>query len=190
MSTGGKKPPPKITETYLRNAGLHYLQRYAASTASFRRVMMRKIDRSCRYHTDQDRDACVVLLDRLIHGFQEYGYLNDDQFTQIKVRNLRERGISRRMIVAKLRATGLDETSILTALEQHDQQNNDMSIDPECAAAMRFARKKRIGPFAGGRPHAPEKSMASMARAGFSYDAIRFVMDAEIPSDGPFPDEM
>lgn len=52
------KPPKKISERYLYNSGLAYLQRFPSSSSNFQRVMMRKINNSCRHHVEQDIDAC------------------------------------------------------------------------------------------------------------------------------------
>ena len=45
-----RKPPRRVTAQYLENAALHYLQRFASSSASLRRVLMRKVDRSAQAH--------------------------------------------------------------------------------------------------------------------------------------------
>ncbi len=63
-----KPAPKKITESYLHNSGLYYLQRFSASSEHFRSVMMRKVKKSCMHHTDQDYDACAVMVDKLVEN--------------------------------------------------------------------------------------------------------------------------
>src|SRR5687768_1034793 len=104
--TRGKKPPKKITETYLHNAGLYYLQRFSASSESFRRVMMRKVERSCRAHPEQDRAECARMVDELVRKFLGAGLLNDGQYAEAMVSTLRRRGLSSRAIQARLAARG------------------------------------------------------------------------------------
>lgn len=172
------RPPRRITETYLHNAGLYYLQRYASSAAHFRTVMTRKIDRSCKHHKEQDRADCIALLDKLIERFIEVGLLNDDAYTSGMVNSMRRRGLSSRMIHAKLRTKGLHAAAIEQALQNHD---DDCDSDAELSAALKHARRKKIGPFArqDQDEEAKQKALAAMARAGFSYDLSRRVLDME-----------
>ena len=61
----GRKPsrgPRRITPSYLENAALFYLERYATSVAHFRRVLMNKVRRSARFHgTDVEEGAKLEL---------------------------------------------------------------------------------------------------------------------------------
>ncbi len=158
----GKKTPKKITESYLHNSGLHYLQRFATGTENFRRVMMRKIDKSCRHHTDQNREDCIRMVDALIEKFTRSGLMNDDVYTSGKVASLRRRGLSARAIEARLQAKGVGREDVRRALAAlEDSDGND-----DFHAALRFARRRRLGPFAAGKIKEPEKQMAAFARAG------------------------
>lgn len=170
-----KKAPKKITETYLHNAGLYYLQRYAASTAQFRNVMQRKIDTSCRHHADQDKDACRRMLEDMIVRFSGNGLLNDAVYLRGMVHSLRRRGLSQRMIVTKLQSKGLGEAEIEDALASFNEENQATPDSVEWAAAVKLARKKKLGPYATG-PVDAKKAMAAMARAGFSFDLCRRVL--------------
>lgn len=170
------KIPKKITETYLHNSGLYYLQRYAASTAQFRTVMLRKISKSCHHHKDQDEIACVALLDQLIERFVSSGLLNDTGYARGMVSSLRRRGASQRMIIMKLQAKGLSESQIKSALADF---NEDHDVDPmtlELQGALKLARRKKFGPYANGVEYDRNKAIATFARAGFSFDIIRQVL--------------
>jgi regulatory protein len=50
------------------------------------------------------------------------------------------------------------------------------------AAALRFAERKRIGPYAIGEPdrEARQKAFAAMMRAGHSMDVVREVLNASL----------
>jgi regulatory protein len=172
-----KKVPKQITETYLYNSGLYYLQRYAASSARFRTVMSRKIDRSCRHHPEQNRDECSRMLDRTILKFQELGYLNDGNYTRMKISSLLGRGLSRKMVMMKLQHAGIAGTQIDAALDAYLQENETTAEDTEMTAALKLARKKRVGPYAQGKDYDRNKAIAAFARAGFSFDVIRKVLD-------------
>lgn len=166
------RPPRKITKSYLHNAGLYYLERFAASSAHFHKVMMRKIDRSCAFHKEQNRDECIKELEQLIVKFQNVGLLNDAAYARGMVQSLRRRGLAARMIQAKLRAKGLEQDEIASALHAHAE---DLDEDAELLAALKMARRKKIGPYA--TTEKPfDKALAAMARAGFNYDMAQKVL--------------
>lgn len=170
------KVPKKITESYLQNSGLYYLQRFASSVENFKTVMGRKIDNSCRYHKDQNRDECYKMLDALAVKFTELGLLDDNAYTRGMVTSLRRRGLSTRAIHAKLRAKGLNTELIKTTLHDYDSQyGEEDSTRAELRAALTCARKKRLQPFYDTKD--VEKSLAALGRAGFSYDIAKKVID-------------
>lgn len=171
-----KKPPKKISADYLYNSGLYYLQRFPASAGHFRAVMMRKVDKSCRHHKDQDRETCARLVDDLVARFVDMGLLNDTGYARGMVTSLRRRGLSQRAIEAKLSAKGLKRDQIAAALSEHADDRPKSEV--ELLAALRLARRKRIGPFAANTERA-ERDMAALARGGFSYDIVSKVMDMD-----------
>ena len=96
------KTPRKISERYLYNAGLHYLKRYTASVAHFKRIMTRKIDKSLKHHNEPSQEECLKLLQGITEKMIELGFLNDDQYTIGMVTSLRKRGASGGTSLAKL----------------------------------------------------------------------------------------
>lgn len=176
-----RKPrvPRKITESYLHNSGLYYLQRYTSSVENFRRVMMRKIDKSCRHHTEQDQTACAEMLGRVVDKFIELGLLDDSGYTRGMVTSLRRRGLSTRAIHAKLQAKGLKAENITAQIAEFDEENGrENKSEAELHAALVFCRRKRFLPFYDGKN--PEKSLAALGRAGFSYDIARKALETDI----------
>lgn len=171
----GPKIPKKITEKYLYNSGLAYLQRFPSSIAHFKSVMGRKIERSCRHHADQDKTACVVLLDKVTAQFAEMGYLNDELYLRGMVNSLRGRGLSSRAILMKLQQKGLAADEIKTVLAHYDEEYDSDDL----SAALRLCKRKRMGPYAAARPEPAQKQkwLAALARAGFSYDIALQALD-------------
>ena len=169
-----KKAPRKITADYLHNAGLHYLQRFAASSAQFRKVMMRKVARSCAHHTDQDKEACARLVDALVEKFRASGLLNDELYTRGMVHSLRRAGKSRQAITAKMQAKGIGKSGTAAALTVCDEENHADTAEAERAAAQTLVRKKKL------RDRPPQKALAALARAGFSYDVAKEALDVEL----------
>lgn len=166
----GKKPPKGITEKYLHNAGLAYLERFPTSIAHFRRVMMRKIDRSCNYHKEQDRGDCLTLLEKAVENFSRMGLLNDNLYLQGMATSLRRRGLSKQAILAKLAQKGMTQADILAAIGDYDEQNG--AQNPELSAAVLLCRRKRLAAFqtAQAKDGDKNRALATLARAGFSYD--------------------
>lgn len=152
----------KITLSYLENSGAYYLQRFAASQAQFRRVMDRKIKLSCRDHPDQDYESCTALLDQVIQKFSELSYLNDQAYTNGLVYSLTQRGFSRKRIELELGKKGIPRELAAELLPDYDP-------DHERAKALRYARRKKIGPFST-RENDQQRSLAALARGGFSYE--------------------
>ena len=181
------KTPRKISERYLYNAGIHYLKRYTASVAHFKRIMTRKIDKSLKHHNEPSQEECLKLLQGITEKMIELGFLNDDQYTIGMVTSLRKRGASRRNILAKLSQKGLDKELILSTLESIDnaRQSSDENTDPDYQAALIFARKKRLGPYARHdlseldtekQEKAKRRALGALARAGFSFDIANRIL--------------
>lgn len=172
-----KKPPKKITAEYLHNSGLYYLQRYAAASGHFRAVMLRKVKKSCMAHPDQDYEACALLVDALVGKFIASGLLNDDLYLRGVVGSLRRRGTSKQAILGKLRLKAVTGDVAEEYLDRHDEEFTADDISGDLKAAIIFARRKKLGPFANpDRAEEPQKTLAKFARAGFSYDIASKVM--------------
>ncbi len=175
----GPKKPKKITESYLHNSGLYYLERFSSSSANFRTVMMQKVKRSCMTHEEQNYDQCAAWVDALIEKFINVGLLDDGIYTRSKVNSLRRRGKSTRTIQAYLKSKGLDSSLIDQTLKDFDIEHYDTPAEAELEAALIFARKKRLGPFRRDKENDPQKELGRMARAGFSYDTSRCVLSTK-----------
>jgi regulatory protein len=174
------KHPSKISPSYLENAAMHYLERFASSSRNLRRVLMRKVDRSLAHWGEEagggGREACAAQVDAVIAKLARLGYLNDAAYAEMKTRSLHRQGKGSRTIRATLAAKGIDAGLAASAL---DSLAEDVG-EPDLAAAIKLARKRRLGPF---RPQAREefrqKDLATLARAGFDFDTARRVIEAE-----------
>lgn len=173
-----KKIRKKISARYLENAGVHYLNRYASSVENFRQVMMRKIQKSCADHPDQDKDECVTLLNQTIQKFYDLGYLNDDIYAKQYIRGLLIQGKSPRAITQKLIEKSLDPQKYSQLITQSISADflADCPHDLDFLAALRLCKKKRIGPFNPDetkRRDNFEKDLGKLARSGCSYQSAR-----------------
>lgn len=171
MGRRERKAPKRISKTYLENAALYYLQRYATSAENLRRVLMRKVKRSCSFHQTEVEDFSP-LVDELVARYTNAGLVDDKTYAQAKVTSLRRQGHSGRSIIARLQVKGLTSSQIEAAMKNVDDGNEDAEID----AATAYARRKKLGPWrkkALTDPKDLQKEMAAMGRAGFSFDIAR-----------------
>lgn len=172
-----KKIPKRITESYLKNVALWYLERYASSAANLRNVLMRRVRDSSAYHGTDPADG-AAMVEELIRRYAEAGILNDRLFAETRARSLAARGSSAKMIRRKLMEKGVAAGDIDGALEVVREEGGS-----ELDAACRYARRRRIGPFrsAEKRAETRDRDLAALARQGFSFDIAAKVIDAESP---------
>ena len=90
-----------------------------------------------------------------------------------KSRDLSARGYGKRRVAEKLNQAGVSEDDSRDALECADSDAVE--------AALRFARRRRIGPFAGERPERPEREkwIAALVRAGHPFALARAIVSLE-----------
>jgi len=184
---GRARGPRKATPKHLENAALHYLGRFASSAENLKRVLMRKVQRSARIHgTDVDEDRATV--ERLVAQFARAGLVDDAAYAAARAASLHRRGAAPKLIAARLREKGVAAEPIADVLKA---LGDGGAADVELAAAINLARRRRLGPYsprgrAKGRAtdkrragREREKALAALARAGFSYDVARRVIDAD-----------
>ncbi|OAN54620.1 regulator [Paramagnetospirillum marisnigri] len=173
-----RRPPPRITASYLENASLHYLERYASSRANLRRVLMRKVERSLAHHGGEAAEA-QAQVEVVLEKLARLGYLDDAAYAETKTRSLHRRGGSLRLIRAALSAKGVEAEAAEAALAGL----RESAADPDLVAALALARRRRLGPY-----RAPDKraefrmkDLAALGRAGFSFEICRAVVEADDP---------
>lgn len=151
-----RKIPKKPSPSYFENVAVYYLQRYAATTASLRRVLERRVMKAAPHYPDLDKAAAAEWIVATIAKMQHLGYVNDETYQESKIHSLRRAGGSKRKIEAKLAEKGLRVT-----LESDDEA--------ELTAARIYVKRRRLGPYrTRAVENATEKDLASLARAGFS----------------------
>ena len=172
---GNQRPLRRLTPADLKGAALDYLDRFAATRARLRQVMLRKIRNSVRLHGDEP-EPLIAALDQAIAWLEERGFLSDRAYAEAKARTLSARGTSRAHIVANLATKGV---AVDVAREAVDRLSLEYQ-EPELEAARRYARRRRLGPYRhDARAECRTKDLAAMARAGFAGRIARQVIDAE-----------
>lgn len=156
---------PSYDAATLERAALDYAARYATTRARLGAYLHRKL-RERGWSGDGDAPVAA-----LVERFADHGYVDDRAFATARAGALIKRGYGGRRIGAALRAAGID-AEIAESLKAR--------IDAGAGeAAMRFARRKRIGPFFAGSADPAQKRrwIAMMARAGHPMDQILRVLD-------------
>lgn len=175
-----RRGPKKASARYLENSAAHYLGRFATSRAHLRQLMMQKVKRSAEHHGTDPAEG-EKFVDDIIAKFERYGFLNDKAYAEMRARSLHAKGTPVRGIRYKLMQKGLEEEYIDAALEH--LADEERAADLDLAAALTLARRRRIGPYRTDdreiREERREKDMAVLARAGFSYDVVCQVLDAD-----------
>jgi regulatory protein len=162
-----RKSVKRLSESYLRNSALYYLQRHPTSVSHFIEVMDRKMKRSLRAHTDQDIAPFQAFIKaQLVPEFVRAGFLNDELYAKALADTYRRKGLPERAVAMKLKMKGVEAPP---PPEDHD----------ELAAAHIYAKRKKLGPYAV-RARDPQKDLAALARAGFSYDVCKQVMNSDL----------
>lgn len=175
-----RRGPKKATAKHLENAALWYLQRFAASAESLRRVLMRRVEKSARSHGTDGAEGAALVED-IVARFRRSGLLDDRSYASGRALSLHRRGVSGQGIRARLLAKGVDSEHIDTALASLAEE----VAEPELAAAMAYARRRRLGPYRKQeeREGMRERDLAALARRGFDFDTARRVVDAADPEE-------
>lgn len=157
---------------------LSYLGLYAASAATLRRVLRRRV---LRRLTD-DREAVAAadaLIETLIVRYREARLIDDAAYAAGRARRDLARGRSPRRIAAGLAAKGIggtDAAAALAALGADSDSDGGSGGDPELAAAAIFARRRRLGPYRTGETAGRDRELAAFARAGFTRGVAEAVL--------------
>jgi regulatory protein len=179
-ANAGRQPPRPPTPERLQARALHYLERFATSRAHLRRVLLR---RALREAAQLGLDPGTVRrdVDDLVARLAGAGLIDDRLFAAARARRLAAAGRSPARIRQALATKGLDERAVDAAVASLAEGR----ADPELAAAVAYARRRRLGPW---RPVAERaalraRDLAALGRAGFGYRVAREVLEAADPDE-------
>ena len=166
---------PALDEKSLEQAALSYAGRYATTRAKLRAYLLRKLH-DCGWEGESEPPV-----ERLVERMAGLGYVDDRAFASARASALGRRGFGVRRVREALRAAGIDEADGREAVEE--------AQDGAWRAALRFAERRRIGPFAeaDGDRLAREKALGALIRAGHPADLARRIAFAG-PGEIPDPD--
>jgi regulatory protein len=170
-----------VDAALIESWALSYLEHYASSATNLRRVLMRRVRRRLGLADRDDIRAADALIEALVARYINAQMLDDAAYAAARARRDLTRGRSLAQIAAGLAAKGVgadERNAAIAAL-------SDSAIDPELAAAVAFARRRRLGPFRANPPVDREtehqRELAAFARAGFSRQSAEAVLACTNP---------
>ena len=155
-----RRPPPPLDAAALERLALRYVERFATTRGRLTSYLVRKI-RERGWEGDPADPAALA------EKLAELGYIDDRAFGEARASAMARRGLGKRRVSGVLRQAGIgeeDAEAIAPAIEER-------RLD----AALTFARKRRIGPYAVVAPDRPqrEKQIAAMIRGGHDFTLSR-----------------
>ena len=170
-----RPPGPAPDASTLRNAALRHLARYGSTEVGMVRVLDRRIDRWARAANGDAPTvrAAQTAAREVAAALVADGMIDDRAFAETRARRLTRAGRSAAVIGAHLAARGV-------AAEDRPAAPD---AEQELAAALAYARRRRLGPF--GEDADGPTALGAMARAGFSQTVARraLAMDADEARD-------
>ncbi|MFP5330530.1 MAG: regulatory protein RecX [Alphaproteobacteria bacterium] len=162
-----RKPRPPLDKGRLEELALAYVGRFATTRAKLAAYLSRKI-RERGWASDREPE-----IDGIVERLAGLGYVDDAAYALSKSRSLTGRGYGARRVRQSLRAAGIEEQDCAPA--------NSFAESEAVDSALRFARRRRLGPFAAGRPdpQARQKALAAMVRAGHGFELSRAIVSLE-----------
>lgn len=164
-----RRPRPPLDEAALKELALAYVARFATSRARLAQYLRRKLVE--RGWAGPGEAPVAGITERLANA----GYIDDPAYALAKARSLGERGYGERRVEMALRAAGIEQEDGAAA--------RDLARETATEAALRYAKRRRFGPF-GAAPldrRETDKALAAMIRAGHAFDVAKRVLD--LPAD-------
>lgn len=167
-----RKIRPPLTAAKLEEMALNYVGRFATSRAKLVSYLGRKL-------RERGWDgAGEPAIDTIADKFVRLGYVDDRAFALSKARSLTGRGYGERRVSQALALAGIGE--------EDGSDARGLAEEEALAAALRFAQRRAIGPYAIHQPDLAqrERSLAAMIRAGHRFPIARAIVDLK-PGENP-----
>lgn len=154
----------KFGKTYAR--ALEYCLMRPHSAREVKNYLYRKTRATRTSAGSVKEGVSPALTERVFDRLEEKGYIDDQKFTRYWVENRSlSKGVSKRKLIAELRAKGVSQMIIDDALRESNRLDED-------ELQKVIARKRAKYPD-------EQKLMAYLARLGFSYDDIKSALEAK-----------
>ena len=156
-----------MNEKKLLKFAVDYLSKYDSSKKNLFDVLKRKIFRLNL--SRQEKGKLINNLENIIVKLEKYNLINDDKYCSAKIDSLSRAGKSKNFIVNYLIKKGVDKLEIQNNLKIFEDCNNNWELN----SAKSFAKKKKLLESS----DSYEKKLSKMARAGFSYEICKQILN-------------
>lgn len=190
---------PAPDRAALRAAALAHLARFGTTRAGLEQVLARMVQRWARRaaeaglpadEIESQAAAARALVAGVVGDMAELGAVNDAAFAGSRARSLTRVGRSRRAVQAHLAARGVGDDVAGAVLDDALGARDGAGYETELAAALVFARKRRVGPFRlAGDDESDDaedeaaarrlRALEAMARAGFGRSVAEAALDMD-----------
>ncbi len=156
-----------MDENKLLKYAIYYLSKYDSSKKNLEDVLKRKIFRLKLKGIEKHK--LLNTIGNLIQTLEKNNFLNDSRYTSTKISSLSRIGKSKNFIFNYLIKKGVSKLEIDNNLQNFQKDHNDWELN----SAKLFVKKKRLLES----NESYEKKLSKMARAGFSYDICKKVLN-------------
>ncbi len=153
----------------LKKYAFSYLSKYNTSKKNLDRILHNKVRRMKL--NKKDKYTLYSSIASIITGLEINKLIDDKNFTQSKIHSLSLQGKSKISIISYFVQKGIEKNLIEESFENLELKNPNW----EKESAKIFARKKRLGIKYSANF---EKDLAKMARAGFSYNLSKKILES------------
>ncbi len=157
-----RKSPAPLDAAALDRLALRYVERFATSRGRLTAYLNRKLR---EYGVAGEVDSAAVA-----ERMAARGYVDDAAYAEARAASMARRGYGPRRVTEALRHAAIEAEQIAPIVDGLSAVE----------AALAFARRRRIGPFANGAAERPERErqIAALVRAGHDYGLARRIVEA------------
>ena len=153
----------------LKKYAFSYLSKYNTSKKNIDRILRNKVRRMNL--KKKDKFILYSSIASILSDLENNKLIDDKNFTQSKIYSLSLQGKSKISIISYFVQKGIEKNLIEESFENLELKNPNW----EKESAKIFARKKRLGIKYSANF---EKDLAKMARAGFSYNLSKKILES------------
>ncbi len=172
--TSNKKDFEELT-TNLRDSAYAYLEKYSPSKQQLKIYLLKKY--LTKFNNSKSKKDLSNIIEKVLINLEKNKLISDELYSDSKSRMLLRRGYSINKISQSLRQKGIKNEFIKKSIEKIKEDK----IEPDFISALKLCKKRRIGALRPGanRELFYKKDMGILARAGFSFEMSKRILDLE-----------
>ena len=173
--TSNKKDFEELT-TNLRDLAYAYLEKYSSSRQQLKTYLLKKY--LTKFNSLKSKKDLSNIIDKVLINLERNKLISDELYSDSKSRMLLRRGYSINRISQSLRQKGIKSEFIKKSIKKI----KDDKIEPDFTSALKLCKRRRIGALRPGanREIFYKKDMGILARAGFSFEMSKRILDLDV----------